>query len=91
MITGFFFSEPDIPTYVQGETVIDLVFASEDVNLCDFLESEDIGSDHYLQFWSIDVTGVTRDGRMEPQISSSTHLVAVSTSNMQIGTISLTL
>ena len=70
---GFFlFSEPDIPTYVQGETVIDLVFASEDVNLCDFLESEDIGSDHYLQFWSIDVTGFTRDGRMEPHLEFNT-------------------
>ena len=70
---GFFlFSEPDIPTYIQGETVIDLVFASGDVNLCDFLESEDIGSDHYLQFWSIDVTGFARDGRMEPHLEFNT-------------------
>ena len=70
---GFFlFSEPDIPTYIRGETVIDLVFASEDVSLCDFLESEDIGSDHYLQLWSLDVTGTARDSRIEPHLEFNT-------------------
>jgi hypothetical protein len=62
---GFFlFFEPDIFTYVQGETVIDLAFASENVRFCDFLKSKDMGSEHYLQLWSPDVTGIARDSQI---------------------------
>jgi hypothetical protein len=68
----FLFSEPDIPTYVRGETVIDLVFASGDVRLCNFLESQDIGSNHYMQLWSLDITGSARDSQIAPHLEFNT-------------------
>ena len=70
---GFFlFSEPDIPTFKRGNTVIDLVFAREGVKLCDFLESQDIGSDHFMQFWSLDVTDQVNNNQTDPRLEFNT-------------------
>lgn len=67
-----FFLKPDIPTQILRETIIDLAFASKEVRLCNFLESEYIGSDHYLQLWSLDVTSSAKDSGMEPHLEFKT-------------------
>jgi hypothetical protein len=61
------FNELDIPIFKRDGTVIDLVFAREGARYCEFLKSEDVGSDYFLQLWSLDVTGSARGGRVEPR------------------------
>ena len=68
----FLFSEPNIPTYIRGKTVIKLVFASKEVRICDFLQSENMGSGYYLELWSLSAARTSRDGRIKPRLKFNT-------------------